>query len=61
ATFEESKSWGKIQPEARTAQVYVEATIGLPLVVGYLLQRGLPEKRERRIFRWEGSELVGLD
>ncbi|MFQ5552993.1 MAG: deoxyhypusine synthase family protein, partial [Thermoplasmata archaeon] len=60
ATFEESKSWGKIRPEARTAQVYVEATIGLPLIVGYLLQRGVPQRRKRRQFTWEGLELTGL-
>lgn len=60
ATFEESKSWGKIQPDARTAQVYVEATIGLPLIVGYLLQRGVPQRRKRRTFSWEGQELASL-
>ncbi len=60
ATFDESKSWGKIQPDARTVQVYVEATIGLPLIVGYLLQRGVPERRKRRTFAWEGQELTSL-
>ena len=60
ATFDESKSWGKIHPEARTVQVYVEATIGLPLIVGYLLQRGVPERRKRRTFAWEGQELTSL-
>ncbi|MFQ6012238.1 MAG: deoxyhypusine synthase family protein [Thermoplasmata archaeon] len=60
ATFEESKSWGKIHAEARTAQVYVEATIGLPLIVGYLLQRGVPQRRKRHVFTWEGQELTRL-
>lgn len=60
-TFDESKSWGKIHPEATHVQVYVEATIGLPLLVGYLLQRGVHKKRKRRRFRWEGQELVAVE
>ncbi|MFQ5908180.1 MAG: deoxyhypusine synthase family protein [Thermoplasmata archaeon] len=60
ATFQESKSWGKIRPDARTAHVYVEATIGLPLIVGYLLQRGVPQRRKRRVFTWEGQDLTDL-
>lgn len=60
-TFDESKSWGKIHPEAHQMQVHVDATIGLPLLVGYLLQRGVHEARERRRFTWDGPELVAVE
>ncbi|MEA1958542.1 MAG: deoxyhypusine synthase family protein [Chloroflexota bacterium] len=35
-TFEEARSWGKIQPEASTATVYADATIALPIIVSAL-------------------------
>jgi deoxyhypusine synthase len=60
-TFEESKSWGKIHAEASSVQVYVEATIGLPLIVGYILQKGIWKRRKRRRFNWKGPELVKLE
>lgn len=60
-TFEESKSWGKIHAEASSVQVYVEATIGLPLMVGYILQKGVWKRRKRRRFTWRGQELAKLD
>jgi deoxyhypusine synthase len=60
-TFEESKSWGKIHAEASSIQVYVEATVGLPLIVGYILQKGVWKQRKRRRFTWKGQELVSLE
>ncbi len=59
-TFEESQSWGKFQKDAKMAQCLVEATIGLPLLVGYLLQKGVPKKRKPKRITWRGDELVGL-
>ena len=38
-TFEESTSWGKIHFEADKVNVYVDATIALPIVVTALMQR----------------------
>ncbi len=38
-TFEESQSWGKIHTEADMVNVYVDATIALPIVVTALTQR----------------------
>jgi len=40
STLDEAKSWGKISKKATRATVYTEATIGLPLIVGYILQKG---------------------
>jgi hypothetical protein len=42
------------------AQSLVDATIGLPLVVGYLLQKGVHKKRKQKKYRWQGEELVSL-
>ena len=59
-TFEESQSWGKFHKDAKMAQSHVDATIGLPLLVGYLLQKGVPKKRKQRTYTWEGETLVSL-
>ena len=59
-TFEESQSWGKFHKDAKMAQSHVDATIGLPLIVGYLLQKGVHRKRKQRKFKWDGETLVDL-
>ncbi len=59
STFEEAQSWGKIAKKASKAVCYVDATIGLPLIVGALLrEKRLIRKRLR--FRWKGEELAGM-
>src|SRR3989449_2148670 len=59
-TFEESQSWGKFHKDAKMAQCLVDATIGLPILIGYLLQKGVPKKRKQKRYKWEGEELVEL-
>ncbi|TMA06824.1 MAG: deoxyhypusine synthase [Methanobacteriota archaeon] len=59
-TFEESQSWGKFHKDAKMAQSLVDATIGLPILIGYLLQRGVHKKRTQKRYKWEGEELVRL-
>lgn len=59
-TFEESQSWGKFHRDAKMAQCLVEATIGLPLLVGYLLQKGVHRKRRQRTYAWEGERLASF-
>ncbi|MDI6707724.1 MAG: deoxyhypusine synthase family protein [Candidatus Thermoplasmatota archaeon] len=56
-TLEEAQSWGKIAKNAKKACAYVEATVALPLIVGYILQKGLQKNRERLKFYWDGVEL----
>jgi deoxyhypusine synthase len=57
-TFEEAKSWGKIEKRSSHAAVYMDATVALPLLVGAILQdRKVYRKRRRRRFRWEGDRL----
>jgi len=38
-TFSEAISWGKVSPKARKVQVFVDATIALPIVAHALYQR----------------------
>jgi len=58
-TFDEAKSWGKISENASNVTCYIDATIGLPLLVGALLER-LENKRDYLKFQWDGDELEGL-
>ncbi len=59
-TFQESQSWGKFHRDAKMSISLVDATIGLPLVVGYLMQKGVPKKRRQRKYEWDGEKLVSL-
>jgi deoxyhypusine synthase len=59
-TFEEAKSWGKIEKGSSYAALYVDATVALPLVVGALLQEKIHQKRKRRQFEWDGDKLKSL-
>jgi len=60
-TFEEAKSWGKIEKGSTYSAVYMDATVALPLLVGAILQEGkVYRKRKRRRFRWEGDRLKSI-
>lgn len=52
STLDEAKSWGKISKCATRATVYAEATIALPLIVGYILQKGVHKGRKRLKMIW---------
>jgi deoxyhypusine synthase len=55
-TFSEGVSWGKIAKEARMIQVFVDATIALPIVVHALEESGT-RRRAPPSFAWEEGEL----
>ncbi len=60
-TFEEAKSWGKIEKESSYAVLYMDATIALPLLVGAILQEGkVCQRRKRRRFIWKGDRLESI-
>jgi deoxyhypusine synthase len=60
-TFEEAKSWGKIEKQSSYAAVYMDATVALPLLVGAILQEGKGHrKRRRRRFIWKGDKLQSI-
>ncbi|RLE46461.1 MAG: deoxyhypusine synthase, partial [Candidatus Methanomethylicota archaeon] len=39
ATLEEAKSWCKLKPDAKAVTVYCDATIALPLIYAYLVDK----------------------
>lgn len=60
-TFEEAKSWGKIEKESAYAAVYMDATVALPMLVGAIFQEGKTcRKRKRRQFIWEADRLKSI-
>jgi deoxyhypusine synthase len=60
-TFEEAKSWGKIEKKSTYAAVHIDATIALPLLVGAVLQEGkVYRKRKRRHFIWKEDRLKSI-
>jgi len=61
ATFDEAKSWGKIDKGSSYAAVYIDATVALPLLVGAILQEGkIYRKRKRRQFIWKRDRLKSI-
>jgi deoxyhypusine synthase len=55
STLDEAKSWGKVAKKATRATVYAEVTLALPLIVGYVLQKGLDLDRESLKYAWKNS------
>jgi len=60
STLEEAQSWGKVHTEATHRTVNMEATIALPLMVGYLLQKKVWVGRKRLKFTWDSEGLKTL-
>jgi deoxyhypusine synthase len=61
STLEEAQSWGKVHTEATHRMVIVEATVALPMIVGYLLQKGVWKGRNRLKFNWEKDDLASIE
>jgi deoxyhypusine synthase len=60
-TFEEGKSWGKIGAQSQTATVYLDATIGLPLLIAAIMEdEKILKNRARRAFDWDGPDLKNI-
>jgi deoxyhypusine synthase len=58
STLDEAKSWGKVSKKATRATAYVEATIGLALVAGYVLASDhLTTGRKHLKFGWKNDVL----
>ncbi|UCE74870.1 MAG: deoxyhypusine synthase family protein [Methanomassiliicoccales archaeon] len=52
STFGEATAWGKVKGDARKSMVYLEASIGLPLIYGYLSNNDNISKRSRMNFQF---------
>jgi deoxyhypusine synthase len=59
-TFDEAVSWGKIAAQAKKVQVFVDATIALPIVAHALHEKCREMKRDAPAFNWEGSEGLNI-
>ncbi len=58
STLDEGQSWGKISKNATRATAHVEASIGLPLLVGALWDRRMGwQPRTRLAFEWSGDQV----
>ena len=57
STLEEAKSWGKVSTKAEKAMAFVEPTVSLPMIVSYVMQKGLWKKRRRLVFQWKKDAL----
>jgi deoxyhypusine synthase len=58
STLDEAQSWGKISKTATRSMAHVEASIGLPLLVGALWDRRKVWQPRRRLrFDWTGDEV----
>jgi len=58
STLSEGRSWGKIKKQARFAQAWVEPSVSLPLLTGYILGKKLTQGRKRLEFKWENAKLL---
>ncbi len=47
ATLEEAKSWCKLKPNAKAVTVYCDATIALPLLYAYMLDKSVSRQSEK--------------
>jgi len=61
STLEEAQSWGKVHTDATHRTVNVEATVALPMIVGYILQKGAWKGRNRLKFNWSDDDLASIE
>jgi len=61
STLSEARSWGKIRRDADFAMAWVEPSVALPLLAGYVFGKGLAQNRPRARFRWQGEILQGIE
>jgi len=60
STLEEAKSWGKVSAGATKAMAFVEPTVSLPLIAGYVMQKKLWKGRPRLKLKWNSDILEEL-
>jgi deoxyhypusine synthase len=60
STLGEAQSWGKIDRKARFAMAWVEPSVSLPMLAGYVFDRHPAPPRPRLHFEWDGDRLVSL-
>ncbi|HEY3203744.1 MAG TPA: deoxyhypusine synthase family protein [Thermoanaerobaculia bacterium] len=57
STLSEATSWGKVSKEATHEMAFIEASVALPLLYGYALQKDAARGRKRLKYTWDGDIL----
>ena len=57
STLSEATSWGKVSKKASHEMAFVETSVALPLLYGYVLQKNAARGRKRLAFEWREDEL----
>lgn len=60
STLDEAQSWGKIESDAAFAMAWVEPSVSLPLLAGYIYGKKLTGNRTPLHWEWDGETLVQL-
>lgn len=60
STLSEATSWGKVSKKATHAMAFVEPSVSLPLVAGYVMKKGLGRKRQPLQMTWDSPRLTSL-
>lgn len=60
STLSEATSWGKVSKKATHQMAFVEPSVSLPLVAGYLLKKGIGPARPRISYDWTPPRLKGI-
>ncbi|MEA3494057.1 MAG: deoxyhypusine synthase family protein [Candidatus Margulisiibacteriota bacterium] len=58
STLSEARSWGKIGKKANYAMAWVEPSVSLPLLAGYVFGNNLTKGRKRLNFKWRNGKLI---
>jgi deoxyhypusine synthase len=53
STLSEATSWGKVSKKASHAMAFVETSVALPLLYGYVLQKKAHKGRKRLRYQWK--------
>lgn len=61
STLGEAQSWGKIKKQANFAMAWVEPSVSLPLLAGYVFDRFPAGERPRLSMNWDGQILRNLN
>ncbi len=60
STLGEAQSWGKIRTDADCAMAWVEPSVAMPLLAGYVFERHPAPCRPRLSLHWQGDILTSL-
>lgn len=60
STLAEAQSWGKIKRDADFQMAWVEPSVALPLLTGYVIGKDLTKGRKRLSYKWDGDILKEL-